>query len=38
MMRTYMMIREVVVGVLGGVSIAVLYKVTVCGSGWLVIV
>ena len=38
MMRIYMMIRDVVIGLLGGVSIAVLYKVTVCGTSWMVII
>lgn len=33
-----MIIRDVTVGILGGVSVAVLVKVAHCGHAWLVIV
>ena len=36
-MRTYIMIRDMVIGFLGGVSIAVLGKVGYCGVEWMVL-
>jgi len=37
MMRTYMIVRDVVIGLLGGVSVAVLCKAYTCGTGWMVL-